>query len=103
MISKGHKNVNWIVVLSYRPLYSSVSIHSGKAELQDLYHPLFDKYGVDLVLQGHNHNYQRTYPDPSNSERPGEPIIKDGNNTTDYENPGYSYLCHGWNRRGNST
>ena len=24
--------------------------------------PLFDKYHVDLVLQGHNHNYQRGYP-----------------------------------------
>ena len=43
---------------------------------------------MDLVLQGHNQNYQRTYPILSNSERPGEPIIKDGNNTTDYENPG---------------
>jgi hypothetical protein len=43
-----NKNINWIVVLSYRPLYSSISIHSGKAELQDLYHPLFHKYGVDV-------------------------------------------------------
>jgi len=25
-------------------------------------HPLFQKYGVDLVLYGHNHYYQRTYP-----------------------------------------
>lgn len=24
--------------------------------------PLFEKYGVDLVLAGHVHNYQRTYP-----------------------------------------
>jgi hypothetical protein len=23
---------------------------------------LFDKYGVDVVLQAHNHNYQRTFP-----------------------------------------
>ena len=23
---------------------------------------MFDQYGVDLVLQGHNHNYQRSYP-----------------------------------------
>jgi hypothetical protein len=23
---------------------------------------LFQKYGVDLVLYGHNHYYQRTYP-----------------------------------------
>lgn len=24
--------------------------------------PLFDEYGVDLVLQGHNHEYSRSYP-----------------------------------------
>ena len=83
-----NKNISWIVVLSYRPLYSSISIHSGKAEVQDLYHPLFVKYGVDLILTAHNHNYQRTYPILSNSERPGNPIIKDGNNTSYYENPG---------------
>ena len=72
-----NKNVNWIVILSYRPLYSSTSIHSGKAELQDLYHPLFDKYGVDLVLQGHNHNYQRTYPLGYNITDSHSPIILD--------------------------
>ena len=74
-----NKNVNWIVVLSYRPLYSSTSIHSGKAELQDLYHPLFDKYGVDLVLQGHNHNYQRTYPLGYNITDSHSPTILDKN------------------------
>lgn len=72
-----NKNINWIVVLSYRPLYSSISIHSGKAELQDLYHPLFDKYRVDLVLQGHNHNYQRTYPLGYNIADSHSPIILD--------------------------
>jgi predicted phosphodiesterase len=80
-----NKNVNWIVVLSYRPLYSSTSIHSGKAELQDLYHPLFDKYRVDLVLQGHNHNYQRTYPLGHNIADSHSPIILD-NNASIYKN-----------------
>jgi predicted phosphodiesterase len=80
-----NKDINWIVVLSYRPLYSSTSIHSGKAELQDLYHPLFDKYGVDLVLQGHNHNYQRTYPLGYNIADSHSPIILD-NNASIYNN-----------------
>jgi hypothetical protein len=72
-----NKNINWIVVLSYRPLYSSNSTHSGKAVLQELYHPLFDKYRVDLVLQGHNHNYQRTYPLGYNITDSHRPIILD--------------------------
>ena len=74
-----NKNIYWIVVSSYRPLYSSNSTHPGKGELQDLYHPLFDKYGVDLVLQGHNHNYQRTYPLGYNIADSHRPIILDKN------------------------
>ena len=70
-------NINWIVVLSYGRLYSSISIHSGKAELQDLYHQLYDKYRVDLVLQGHDHNYQRTYPLGYNIPDSHSPIILD--------------------------
>lgn len=53
--------------------------------LQDAYHPLFDKYGVDLVLQGHNHNYQRTYPLTYNSTDPSSPVITD-RHTRDYKN-----------------
>jgi len=41
-----------------------------------------------LILTAHNHNYQRTFPILSNIELPGKPIIKDGNSTSDYENPG---------------
>ena len=41
------------------------------------YHPLFDKLGVDLVLQGHSHNYQRSYPLYHNVARHSEPIISD--------------------------
>ncbi len=52
--------IKWIVVYSYRPQYSSPSEHPGNRELRDTFHPLFQKYSVDLVLQAHNHNYQRT-------------------------------------------
>ena len=34
---------------------------------------MFEQYGVDLVLQAHNHNYQRTYPisfNPNDSSKP---------------------------------
>ena len=34
-----------------------------------MYHPLFDKNRVDIVLQAHVHNYQRTYPLIIDSDR----------------------------------
>lgn len=49
--------------------------------MTDLYHPLFDKYRVDLVLQANNHNYQRTYPLTFNPENASNPIITNEFNT----------------------
>ncbi len=83
-----NENIDWIIVFGYRPFYSSPTAHPGPQNLRNTYPPLFEKYGVDLILTAHNHNYQRTYPILSNIERTGKPIIKDGNNTSDYENPG---------------
>jgi predicted MPP superfamily phosphohydrolase len=85
----------WIIVYSYRPQYSSSSEHPGNQDLRDALHPLFEKYGVDLILQAHNHNYQRTYPIiPSTLSSP-DPIITDSNSNT-YQNPeGQIYLTVG--------
>ncbi|HSA73759.1 MAG TPA: hypothetical protein VLD84_07385 [Nitrososphaeraceae archaeon] len=42
--------------------YLSGTEYSGQEVLPDTYHHLFDMYGVDIVLQAHSHNYQRTFP-----------------------------------------
>ena len=55
-------DIKWIIVYFHHPMYTSPSEHSSDLLLRETYHPLFDQYGVDLVLQGHNHNYQRSYP-----------------------------------------
>jgi len=68
-------NVNWIVVSSYGPPYTSPSEHTAFKELREVYHPIFEKYGVDLVLGGHNHNYQRTFPLTYNPNDSGEPKV----------------------------
>ena len=48
----------------HRQMYASPTdnVCHEELDLRDAYHPLFQKYGVDLVLYGHNHNYERTYP-----------------------------------------
>jgi len=79
-----NKKIDWIIVYSFRSFYSSNTTHPGLDELQDAYHPLFEKYNVDIVLQGHNHNYQRTYPLSYNVTKQYTPIITDKN--TEYYN-----------------
>jgi hypothetical protein len=73
--ASANENIDWIVVTNYGPFYTSPSAHPPKNEIRNIYHPLFDKYGVDLVLQGHNHNYQRTYPVTFNPNKGSEPIV----------------------------
>jgi predicted phosphodiesterase len=82
----ANPNIDWIVVLYHKVAYSSPTTHSGLSTLRDTYHPLFDKYGVDVVLQGHNHNYQRSFPIKYNSNNPSSPIIADAN-TNNYNDP----------------
>ena len=80
-------NIDWIIVYGYRPFYSSPSTHNAAGALRDAYTPLFERYGVDLVITAHNHNYQRTYPILYNPDNPKNPIVKD-KQTSSYHNPG---------------
>jgi predicted phosphodiesterase len=82
----SNPNIDWIVVYYHRPMYTIPSTHPAIALLRSTYHPLFEQYGVDLVLQGHNHNYQRTYPIKFNSVNPKYPIETSTNKTT-YRDP----------------
>lgn len=49
----------WTVVTCHHPLYSAAK-QRDNARLRSQWKPLFDKYRVDLVLQGHDHTYART-------------------------------------------
>jgi hypothetical protein len=75
------KDVNWVIVTSYGPFYTSPSIHKAEKSIRDLYHPLFEKYDVDLVLQAHNHNYQRTYPISYNLGDSSKPTVTNQSTT----------------------
>ena len=51
----------WKFVSYHHPAYSSGG-NRDNLEVRQLWTPLFDKYHVDLALQGHDHAYLRTYP-----------------------------------------
>ncbi|HVG56639.1 MAG TPA: metallophosphoesterase [Vicinamibacterales bacterium] len=52
----------WKIMFFHHPLYSSGETH-GSADLQrGLLEPVFMKYGVNLVLAGHEHFYERIKP-----------------------------------------
>lgn len=51
----------WVIVCIHQPVYS-ISERRRPAIYRDLLVPVIDRHAVDLVLQGHDHGYSRTYP-----------------------------------------
>lgn len=71
--------IDWIIVFFHRQMYGSGATPDDEIEFRDTYHSLFDSFGVDLVIQAHQHIYERIYPITYNQEDSEEPIIKDLN------------------------
>lgn len=56
--SLAASKATWKVVYGHHPFYSN-GADGGKAYLRSRVQPLFEKYGVDLYVNGHEHNYER--------------------------------------------
>jgi len=90
-------NIDWIVIVHHDQEYASTKIHEipDENEWKEAYHPLFEQYNIDLVLQGHQHNYQRTYPIKYDSDTPISPIITERNRSTNTNPEGQIFLTVG--------
>ena len=89
--------IDWTFVVESTPMYTSPSKHQADSTIRDIYHPLFDKYNVDLVFSGDNHNYQRTFPLKYNSNGDSSNPIMTNNNQINYhkDHPGQIYFITG--------
>jgi Calcineurin-like phosphoesterase len=57
----ARSTARWKVAVFHHPAWTCGSYRSTPAVV-DNWVPLFERYGVDLVLSGHDHNYQRFAP-----------------------------------------
>ena len=80
------QDIDWIIVHNHKPLYSTRNDMEIAEELRNTYHPLFEKYNVDLVISSHNQYYERTYPLLYNSESDEDPIITSHNSESNFYN-----------------
>jgi DNA repair exonuclease SbcCD nuclease subunit len=53
---------DWKIAFFHHPIYSSGRTHGSDTGLRERLEPLFVKYGVDVVLAGHEHFYERIKP-----------------------------------------
>lgn len=51
----------WKVALMHQPAYSTGK-HGSSLEVREAVQPLFARHGVDVVFTGHDHHYERTFP-----------------------------------------
>lgn len=54
-------DAKWKLAVYHHPMYSSKGNRDNE-EVRSFWMPLFDKYHLDMALQGHDHAYLRTYP-----------------------------------------
>ena len=85
--TNNNSSIDWIIVMFHKPFYSSLSSHIQEYIMREKYQPVFDKYGVDMVLQGHNHIYDRTLPIKFNPNNISKPLVDESNNTNKFFNP----------------
>ncbi len=58
---EGSKS-EWKIAYMHHPIYSSGERHGSEVDLRSLIEPLFLEHGVDVVLAGHEHFYERLKP-----------------------------------------
>jgi hypothetical protein len=59
-------SADWVIALWHRPPYSKGLLHDSDLEQNEINMrsnvlPTLESYGVDLVLTGHSHSYERSY------------------------------------------
>ena len=49
----------WIVITGHHPMYEGGKVDK---KMQEAFEPMLKEYGVDVVMTGHIHSYERDYP-----------------------------------------
>lgn len=57
---RSDETVDFIVVFFHHCAFSTTVAHASEGGVREAWVPLFEKYRVDLVINGHNHVYERT-------------------------------------------
>jgi hypothetical protein len=61
--AQGNRDIDWTVVCMHQTAVSTAERANGAdLGIRENWLPLFDRYGVDLVVCGHEHHYERSHP-----------------------------------------
>ncbi len=60
--ARGDRSIDWVVVCMHQVVISSSDANGADRGIREQWGPLFDRYQVDLVVCGHEHDYERSHP-----------------------------------------
>ncbi|AEW97434.1 MULTISPECIES: purple acid phosphatase family protein [Streptomycetaceae] len=60
--TRADADIDWIVVCMHQVVISTADFNGADLGVRQAWLPLFDRYGVDLVVCGHEHHYERSLP-----------------------------------------
>ena len=83
--------IDFVVAFFHHCAYSTTNNHASDGGLRDALDPLFTTYQVDLVVQGHNHLFERTDPIKNGKKTRSAP---DGSVVSPAAD-GVTYICAG--------
>ena len=88
---RADPRIDFIVAFFHHCAFATSSTHASDGGVRSALAPLFDEYQVDLAVQGHNHQYERTNP-----IRGGRSTKQATDGSTIYPaTDGTTYICAG--------
>lgn len=67
----ANSTATWKVVAAHQPSYNKNPADAGSTMFGTMLTPVMDELGIDLVFNGHDHSYGRTYPLVANKPSAG--------------------------------
>ena len=88
---RADRAIDFIVAFFHHCAFATSSTHGSDGGVRAALAPLFDRFSVDLVVQGHNHQYERTNP-----IRNGRSTVQAPDQSTVWPaKDGTTYICVG--------
>jgi len=88
---RASEDIDFIVAFFHECAYCTATAHGSDGGVRAAWTPLFDQYSVDLVINGHNHVYERTDPLKAGAVTTSAPI----GSTVDAATQGTTYVVAG--------
>jgi len=87
---RANPDIDFLVAGFHNCMYCTNLVHGSDGGHRNRWESLFDRYSVDLVVNGHNHCYERTHP-----MRGGQPVVEAPKGAAVDSRRGTTYLTVG--------